>query len=192
MFCSTLKKNPLARILCLSKFGNGEDRNGLNRFFGSSLMAGSSPTMRDNEGICAARLLAVVVYNLMKPLLTASETVMMSVSCGLRLSILTIIADFSPWVSAWIDWNLSTPNVGNIPWDWSLFFGVACSMLWNDRNSWVFNKSSKLGLTLFHDICGYVRFVDHELKTQPPSYGPHEKREVHVRWKPPALQCAQS
>lgn len=96
---------------------------------------------------------------------------------------------FSLGLYAWIDWNLTNPNVGITPWDWSLFFGVACSMLWNDRNSWVFNKSSKMGPTLFYDICGYVRFIDQELKKLLPSFVPHGKREVYIMWKPPPCRA---
>lgn len=59
---------------------------------------------------------------------------------------------FSLGEHAWLDWNLSTENVG-----------VSIGALWRDRNSLVFSQSSSMGEDLWASIRSQVHFIENTL-----------------------------
>lgn len=73
---------------------------------------------------------------------------------------------FSLGEHTWIDWNVSTVNVGLIPWSWSIFFGVAIWALWRDRNSMIFSQNSSMGEELWDLIFSQVHFIENTLANQ--------------------------
>lgn len=106
-----------------------------------------------------------------------------SPSCISKLNCV-LLSLISLGIHEWVGWNLNTKDVGVTPWDWSLFFGVACSTIWRDRNSMVFNRSTRMGTSLFTDIRQQVRFIAQELHRPTPTYLPAPRREVLISWKP--------
>lgn len=47
---------------------------------------------------------------------------------------------FSLGLVPWLEWNLSSPDIGNTSWNWMSFFAVTVAALWRERNSLVFAK----------------------------------------------------
>lgn len=55
---------------------------------------------------------------------------------------------FSIGFHCWLDWNLSSKDIGKHSTDWPIIFGVAVNEIWKERNSIVFTNNSPLGGTL--------------------------------------------
>lgn len=51
---------------------------------------------------------------------------------------------FSIGLHNWLDWNLSSTQVGILQGNWLVVFGVAINNIWKDRNSMVFSQTTKI------------------------------------------------
>lgn len=65
---------------------------------------------------------------------------------------------------AWIDWNLSSDDIENLPWPWPLYFGVIVSNLWHDRNKLIFSNCSQLYYQLKDVVINHMHVIDHSLR----------------------------
>lgn len=76
---------------------------------------------------------------------------------------------FSLGLLPWMEWNLSSNNIGVIPWSWFSFFSVAVSSLWKDRNNLIFSQSSKMVEELWQEVVFQTKSIEFEL-ANPPQY----------------------
>lgn len=87
---------------------------------------------------------------------------------------------FSLGLHAWLDWNLSTNNVGTLHGNWSTIFGVSIWLLWNDQNSLIFSGESDVGESLWHTVYNKVAFIIQESSLPSPIYVEDSRKELHV------------
>lgn len=66
---------------------------------------------------------------------------------------------FSLGQHAWLDWNLTSTDVGMAPWRWPILFGVVVWAVWKDGKSLVFSQQSNMREVLWSSICNQVHFI---------------------------------
>lgn len=91
---------------------------------------------------------------------------------------------FSLGLHAWLNWNLTSSNIGVSSWSWTIMFGVVVWALWRDRNSLVFSQVSQMGDDLWAFINNQVHFIEKSISHPMASLDLHLKSAV-ASWKKP-------
>ncbi|KAK7266214.1 hypothetical protein RIF29_18856 [Crotalaria pallida] len=94
------------------------------------------------------------------------------------------VAFFHANLDEWIHRNVHGGIKGNSSIDWSTMFGVAVWMLWRERNSFVFESKKESIISLQMQVLCYTSHVANSM--QKASFQRCLRREVLVRWEPPA------
>lgn len=68
---------------------------------------------------------------------------------------------------AWLNWGLSTDNIGCVHWSWLNCFCVIVWRIWNDKNELMFSNSSTLYIDFLIKFKHYVSLVVKETNKSP-------------------------
>lgn len=66
---------------------------------------------------------------------------------------------FSVGLHNWMDWDLSSNNIGTHHLDWPIVFGIAVHEVWKDKNSLVFARSSSMRNNLTFLVLNQANFI---------------------------------
>jgi hypothetical protein len=94
---------------------------------------------------------------------------------------------FSLGLHAWLEWNITTKNIGASSTDWPIFFGVSVWALWKDRNKLVFSRETELGNHLTSKVVNMAYQIEKEINCPLASRDENIAKRNTLWIKPPAM-----